>query len=250
VRPTFTLTTDFGLADAYVAQMKAVLLRLLPDAGVIDVTHLVPRQDVLAGSLALERAVFAFEAGTVHVGVVDPGVGTGRRLLATRVREQWVLCPDNGMITWTIRRWGGRVHALTWRPPHASDVFHGRDILAPAAAKLAAGEAIESLASPIDDPLLFDLEPAPPGATSGRIIHVDHFGNCTTNLLADRLPPRARVQAGLHAVGPVRRTYGDVKPGEPLALIGSSDLLEIAVRNASAASQLGLAVGSIVQLRA
>lgn len=245
-----TFTTDFGLEDAYVASMKAAVLRVAPDVRLIDVTHLVPRHDILAGSFALERAVAAFDAGTIHVGVVDPGVGTDRALLSFHARGQWVLCPDNALITWTLRRHGGVAYRVTWRPGRASHVFHGRDILAPLAGMLAIGTPIDRLVEPIHDVMLLDLAPAEPGATSGRIIHVDRFGNCTTNLLADRLPPGVRmVQAGMHAVGPVRRTYADVPIGQPLALIGSSDLLEIAVRNGSAAERLGLGVGQLVHLR-
>lgn len=245
-----TLTTDFGLDDAYVAQMKAAVLRVAPGVQLVDVSHLVSRHDVLSGSFLLERAVAAFDAGTVHVGVVDPGVGTDRALLASHTRGQWVLCPDNAMITWTWRRHGGVAHRITWRPTRASHVFHGRDILAPLAGMLAVGTPIERFAEPVREVVLLDIAPAEIDATTGRIIHVDRFGNCTTNLLADRLPEGVRmVQAGLHAVGPIRRTYAEVPPGQPLALVGSSDLLEIAVRDGSAAQQLGLSVGQLVHLR-
>ena len=245
-----TFTTDFGLSDAYVAQMKAAVLRIAPNARLIDVTHLIPRHDILAGSFAIERAIAGFDAGAVHVGVVDPGVGTDRRLIALHTRGQWVLCPDNAMITWTLRRHGGVTYRLTWRPPNVSDVFHGRDLLAPIAAMLSTGTSIDELGDPVTDPVLLDVAPAEMDATTGRVIHIDHFGNCTTNLLADRLPLGVRmVQAGLHAIGPLRRTYADVPVGRPLALVGSGDLVEIAVRNGSAAEQLGLTVGQLVHLR-
>lgn len=245
-----TLTTDFGLSDAYVAQMKAAVLRLAPNARLIDITHLVPRHDILAGSFVLERAVAGFDAGAVHVGVVDPGVGTERRLIALHTRGQWLLCPDNALITWTLRRHGGVAYQPVWRPPNASDVFHGRDLLAPIAAMLSTGTPIDQLGTPITDPVLLDVAPADLDATTGRIIHIDHFGNCTTNLLVERIPPTVRmVQAGLHALGPLRRTYADVPVGRPLALVGSSGLVEIAVRNGSAAHDLALTVGQLVHLR-
>jgi S-adenosylmethionine hydrolase len=256
-RPIVTFTTDFGLDDAYVAQMKAAVLRHGPDdVRLVDVTHRVPRHDILAGAFAVERAVAGFAemtAPVVHVGVVDPGVGTDRRLLVVQTRGQLVVCPDNGLITWAWRRWGGRAHALNWTPRAApSAVFHGRDLIGPVAGQLAGGTPIERVAEPVDPATLtlLDVAPAEPGRNVGRVIHVDSFGNCTTNVPRESLPPRVRqVQVGLHAVGPLRTTYADVAIGQPLALVGSSDLLEIAVRNGSAAAQLGIAVGAIVEVR-
>lgn len=250
MRPIITLTSDFGLSDAYVAQMKAALLRGCPDATLVDVTHQIARHDILAGSLAVERMVAAFGEGAVHLAVVDPGVGTDRPLLAIRSRDQWIVCPDNGLATWSIRRWGGQPYRIVWRPPRASDVFHGRDILAPVAAVLARGGSIGDLAEPVPDIAMLDIAPAREGATSGRVIHIDHFGNCTTNLLAERLPPTVRmVQAGQRAIGRIRTTYADVAPGEPVALIGSSALLEVAINQGSAAAVLSIKVGSRVDLR-
>src|SRR6185503_8133377 len=152
-----TLTTDFGLRDSYVAAMKAVLLRHCPEARLIDVTHLVPPQDVLCGSITLERAVDGFPPGTVHLAVIDPGVGTDRRLLAVEVNRQLVVCPDNGLITWSWRRHnGGRAHEITWKPANPSATFHGRDIMAPVAGMLAAGEPPAKLSRTVDDPILLD----------------------------------------------------------------------------------------------
>src|SRR5438105_813116 len=142
--PLVTLTTDFAWQDAYVAEMKAVLLRELPEARLVDVSHSIPPQDVLAGSITLERAIRVFPKGTVHLAVVDPGVGSQRRLLVVRVGSQFIVCPDNGLITWTWRRHpGARAFELMWRPRHASDTFHGRDVMAPVAARIAAGERWE-----------------------------------------------------------------------------------------------------------
>jgi S-adenosyl-L-methionine hydrolase (adenosine-forming) len=250
-RPIITLTSDFGLEDYYVAAMKAVLLTSLPDAQLIDVTHQIPPQDILAGAIALERAISVFPPGTVHLAVVDPGVGTGRRLLIAHIRTQWVICPDNGLITWAWRRQGGGAcYELTWRPVRSSATFHGRDVMAPAAGMLAAGRPVEQIARPLADPVLLDIAPADPSSDRGRIIHLDHFGNATTNVPADH----PRLAAGAVRVGdlllPLHRTYQDVSPGAPLALIGSSDLLEIAVRDGSAVRELKLDVGEWVQLAA
>src|SRR5262249_54569518 len=131
-RPIVTLTSDFGLLDSYVAAMKAVLIRYCPSVRLIDVTHCVPRHDILCGSITLERAVDGFPDGTVHLAVVDPGVGSDRRLIIAQVNRQYVVCPDNGLVTWSWRRHASdaEAHEITWRPERSSATFHGRDILA------------------------------------------------------------------------------------------------------------------------
>jgi S-adenosylmethionine hydrolase len=248
-RTIVTLTTDFGTRDFYVAAMKGALLRHAPDVRLIDVTHEVPRHDILCGSITLERAVDGFLPGTVHLAVVDPGVGTARRILVVELNRQIIVCPDNGLITWAWRRLGpGRLHELTWRPKTFSSTFHGRDIMAPAAGMLAAGAAIADLARPIDDPILFDIAPADRRSASARVIHVDTFGNATTNMeyeTAREFGQRAFRAKG-RTLGQLKRTYWDAAPGEPLALIGSSGLLEVAVRDGSAAEELKLGVGDEV----
>lgn len=249
--PIVTLTTDFGLSDAYVAAMKAAILRHAPHAVLVDVTHNIPPQDVLCGSISLERAVDGFGLGTVHLAVVDPGVGTSRRILLVEIHGSTVVCPDNGLITWTWRRLGpGRVSELIWRPRNKiSDTFHGRDIMGPVAGMLASGKEPAELARPIDDPILLDVAPAPRPAKSGRIIHIDHFGNATTNIPRDSLGSTGKiaVQIGRRKIG-LKRTYVDAAPGCALALLGSSGLLEIAVRDGSAAKSLGLGIGDRVTL--
>jgi S-adenosylmethionine hydrolase len=253
--PIITLTTDFGLSDSYVAEMKAVILVQRRDALLVDVTHLVPPQDILYGSIMLERAVANFPLDTLHLVVVDPGVGTTRRLLVARLNNQTVLCPDNGLITWPWRRFGaGNVFEITWRPSHVSSTFHGRDILGPAAGLLASGTPISDLASPIENPVLLDIHLAPPNAKSAEIIHIDHFGNAMTNIPRELLQsishPSAqfRIIIGQSNLGAIRQTYHDVATGQPLALIGSAGLLEIAVRDGSAAHVLNLRVGDIVSI--
>jgi len=249
--PIVTLLSDFGLDDWYVASMKASVLRHCPAARLIDITHRVPPGDILCGAISLERAIDGFMPGTVHLAVVDPLVGTERRILVVEIAGQLVVCPDNGLITWAWRRHpGGKVSRLTWRPPVSSYTFHGRDIMGPAAGMLAGGRSPAELAEPIEAPLLLEVEPTVPGATAGRIIHIDHFGNAMTNIGTEVLEsrPRAQVAVAGRRLGPVRRTYGDVAPGEPLALVGSSGLLEIAVRDGSAARDLRLRVGDAVEL--
>jgi S-adenosylmethionine hydrolase len=250
-RPIVTLTTDFGTRDYYVAMMKAVLVRDCPEVRLIDVTHEVPRHDILCGSITLERAVDGFLPGTVHLAVVDPGVGTDRRILIAELNRQTLVCPDNGLITWAWRRLGpGRTFELTWRPSSSSSTFHGRDVMAPAAAMLAGGCDIATIARPVNDPVLLNAAPARDVASGARIIHIDVFGNATTNLAHDtmRHAPVCEFSICGHRVGALRRTYADVAPGTPLALVGSSGLLEIAVRDGSAATQLGLNVGDVVSV--
>jgi len=244
--PIVTLTTDFGLTDSYVAEMKAVLLSRIPEARLVDVTHGVPPQDVLAGGFAVERALRAFPPGTVHVVVVDPGVGSQRRVLRVDLHRQHVLCPDNGLITWAWRRLDpGVAYELTWRPANPSATFHGRDILAPAAAMLLSDPAAPELAGPAVDPILLAITPAANHPAEAEVIHIDHFGNATTNVPAEAItaPSPRVIRIARRSLGPVRRTYADVAHGEPLALVGSSGLLEIAVRNGNAAAALGLRVG-------
>lgn len=249
-----TFLTDFGDGDWYVAAMKSAVLVEARDRPVhlIDVSHRVPPQDVIAGSILLERAVASFPPGTIHVAVVDPGVGTDRRLLAVRVGGQTVLCPDNGLITWAWRRHAEtkpEARELAWRPAGAevSNTFHGRDVLAPAAGRLAAGDRLDGMTRTLSGPLLLDLHLArAEDGGRGAIVHFDHYGNATTNVPSELLGEGVRVWLGRRAVGPVRRTYGDVPVGRALALVGSSGLLEIAVRNGSAREKLRLRVGDAV----
>ena len=267
-RPIITLTSDFGLSDHYVAAMKAVLIRQCPTARLIDVTHTVRRHDILCASITLERAIDGFPKNTVHLAVVDPGVGTDRRLIIARIKDQYVVAPDNGLITWA---W--RVHSTTPTPGQsaapprlpppqvgeiarlsktASPTFHGRDILSPIAGMLARGVPMTDLSRPIDDPVLLDnLAPANSDDSRGTVIHIDHFGNATTNIRQDALreKPAVNVRVNRRKIGKLRRTYWDVAPGKPLALIGSSGLLEIAVRDGSAHDDLKVRVGDEVVLR-
>ena len=205
---------------------------------------------MLCGSITLERAVDGFPPGTVHLAVIDPGVGTDRRLLVTRLNGQTIVCPDNGLITWPWHRLGpGQAYRAHLAAPQSSDTFHGRDIMAPAAGMLAAGRPLADLARPIDDP-----DPAPGRAgieaarRRSRVIHIDHFGNATTNLTRDALDgarsshgprPRPRRRQGPpHLLGrPPRQAAG---PDRQQRTAG------IAVRDGSAAEELGLKVGDEV----
>ncbi|HEY1921117.1 MAG TPA: SAM-dependent chlorinase/fluorinase [Tepidisphaeraceae bacterium] len=248
--PIVTLTSDFGLSDAYVAAMKGAILRESPSAILVDVTHNVPAGDVLCGSILLERAVDGFGAGAVHLAVVDPGVGSDRRILVVEIGGSVVVCPDNGLITWAWRRHGrGEFSKLIWKPRgKISETFHGRDIMGPVAGMLAAGRKPGELARRIDDPILLDVELAKEPVKSGEIIHIDHFGNATTNIARESLKSvlEVSVKIGRKRIGRLQRTYADVASGKALAIFGSAGLLEIAVRDGSAAEKLGLRVGDKV----
>jgi len=251
--PVVTLTTDFGEDDHYVAAMKIVLLQHCPTARLIDVTHFIPPQDLLRGSITLERAISAAAPGSIHLAVIDPGVGSDRKLMVAEIDGQYVVGPDNGLITWAWRLHGkGRAFEISWRPKiKASDVFHGRDIFAPVAGMLASGKSLKSLAKPMKgDPVLLDIAPVAKGKTKGAVIHIDHFGNATTNLPAALVPADriVCVHAKNRLIGPVRKCYSDVIHGEPLVLIGSSELLEIAVRDGSAEKVLKIKVGDVVEI--
>jgi S-adenosylmethionine hydrolase len=252
IRPIITLTTDFGLTDHYVAAMKAALIRECPEARLIDVTHNVPRHDILFASITLERAIDGFPPGTVHLAVVDPGVGTNRRLIVAQINGQSIVCPDNGLITWTWRLHpGGKAREITWRPAKQSNTFHGRDVMAPIAGRIARGDDLAEFSKIITDPVLLDLAPAESHETCGRVIHIDHFGNATTNIRQSSMAghPSLIVRIKRRKIGKLRRTYWDVAPGKPVALIGSSGLLEIAIRDGSAHDDLKIRVGDDVVLQ-
>ncbi len=242
--PVITLTTDFGISDFYVAAMKAVLLRHCPNANLIDITHQIFRHDLRSAAFTLERAVSSFDRGMIHLSVVDPGVGSERRLLVAEINGQAIVCPDNGLITWAWRQHPDAAAAeLIWRPAASSHTFHGRDIMAPVAGMIAGGRPRDDFIGGRVSPVLLDMpvvEIVPGEVLCGEVIHVDHFGNATTNIHAKYLSVATRVSIGEQAPLPLRRTYAEVAVGEPLALIGSSELLEIAVRNGSAAEVLGI----------
>jgi S-adenosylmethionine hydrolase len=241
-----TLLTDFGTADGYVGEMKGVLSTLAPSAAVVDVAHDVTPQDVDGARLALARYWRRFPEGTVHVVVIDPGVGSARGALAATSEGRFLVGPDNGVLSPALLHADARCVSLPV-PPGAAPTFHGRDLFAPAAAQLALGAALESLGREEDEPMIRRTPEAtrrPDGGVQGEVITVDRFGNAVTNLLAMR---GGEVRVGTLAL-PVRRTYADAASGEPLALVGSSGLVEIAVRDGNAAAKLGLRRGSEVVL--
>ncbi len=242
-----TLLTDFGLADTYVGQMKGAILAIAPTVTLVDVTHAVPPQDVLAGAFLLWTAVEAFPPGSLHLAVVDPGVGSARRPMAmTTQRGDVLVGPDNGLLMPAAERLGaGQAFELTVPSAQVSPTFHGRDVFAPGVAHLANGTPISELGCPIDDPVPLVL-PRPHGFM-GEVLHVDTYGNLVTNLPAGSLPASYAVRLGSYPVPIAAAThYAEGAPGGLLALVGSAGLLEISARDASAAAATGAGRGAPV----
>jgi S-adenosylmethionine hydrolase len=242
-----TLLTDFGTADGYVGEVKGVLAANAPDCALIDIAHDVSAHDVEGGRLALARYWHRFPVGTVHLAVVDPSVGSSRAALAVESEGRFLVGPDNGILSPAMLHPGARCVVLVV-PPSAAPTFHGRDVFAPAAAKLAQGVALDALGPVCSDPIVRRTPEATrraDGAIAGTIITIDRFGNLVTNLVS-------RHGGTIELAGrslPIRRTYGDVEVGEVIALVGSSGLVEIGVRDGSAAEELGAKRGDAVVLR-
>ncbi len=258
-----TLTTDFGTRDPYVGAMKGVILTIAPQSNIVDITHQVAPQDIQQGAFLFAAAARYFPADAIHVVVVDPGVGTARRPIALRVGETVFVAPDNGVLSFAVQAFAAAQPHSTVRAihlnrpeywlPQTSMTFHGRDVFAPCAAHLARGIAFESLGSPIDDWLR--LEPPAPtrqkdGSLLAHVRHIDAFGNIVIDVTGDSLQgadrSRTTISIAGHAVHGVRDAYGQVAPGEVLALVGSSGWLEIAVRNGNAAQKWGVRTGDEV----
>lgn len=253
-----TLTTDFGTADGYVAEMKGVLLSGAPGTVLVDVTHQIAPGDVEAAAWILDRFWERFPPGTVHLVVVDPGVGSARRAVALRAAGRWLVGPDNGVATRVLRR-AAAEEARALDPertgaPSISPTFHGRDLFAPAAARIAAGEEAAGLGDRLDPASLVRLELPGPVQVGhvlrGRVEHVDRFGNLITNIPGARVAPSALIEVAGTVVSGVRAAYAHGDPGRPLAVVGSRGMLEVSVRDGSAADLLRAGRGAEVRVRA
>lgn len=249
--PLITLLTDFGTSDSYVAEMKGVLLGHCPEAVLVDITHAVPPGDIRAGAYLLGRAWPRFPAGTTHLAVVDPGVGTARPAFALRAHGHGFVGPDNGLFTLVLRDAEVEIVALP-TPQGASPTFHGRDLFAPAAGALARGAPLRELGEPYAGlpARVTWTEPRYQGkSVVGEIVYVDRFGTLVTNLTTEVVPSYAVLEVEDLEIGPLRRTFGDVPTGGLLAYVGSGGAVEIAVRDGSAARRLGLGVGGRIRAR-
>lgn len=244
--PLITLLTDFGSADSYVGEVKGVLTSRTFDARLVDITHHVPPGDVRAAQYILSRVWHRFPAETVHLVVVDPGVGTARRALAGEALGHYFVAPDNGVLSCLPE--AARFVSLPI-PEQAAPTFHGRDVFAPAAAELAGGTALTHLGQVIGDPLRAPLPvPRHDGTTViGEVLYVDRFGTLVTNIPGGQVEPGVRIKLAGTDVGAPRRTYGDVERGQLVAYVGSGGTVEIAVRDGSAARLLGIGVGAEVR---
>jgi hypothetical protein len=258
--PFITLTTDFGIKDGFTGVLKGVIWGICPDARIADISHSIAPQNVPEGAFALWRAYAFFPTGTVHVAVVDPGVGTKRRPIAARLGGHTFVGPDNGLFTPMYedaakKAWRVEIVHLTderyWLPD-VSHTFHGRDIFAPVAAHLAMGVPLANLGPAIFDPVRIEL-PKPEKTANGWRAHVtvvDVFGNCTTDLPAASLTERVHVtfRLGGREVRGLVDSYGRKRPGDLVALVDSENFVEIAIVNGSAAQTLGARVGDIIEV--
>lgn len=257
-----TLTTDFGLADPYVGQLKGVILQHNINARIVDLTHAIEPHDIMAGAMAIHAAYRFFPSGTIHVVIVDPGVGSGRTILAVRAGKHLFIAPDNGTLTLILREEQVRkVHRIDNRSLFAADIsatFHGRDIMAPVAALLAGGMPLERVgpALSVDRCVRLDIPAAlrDGSGISGRIIGMDRFGNIRTSITTADLggSPLPGSFAGF-VIGSIRidaivSTYSDRPAGELLALIDSTGHLEIAVNRGNAARLTGCRIGDPVRV--
>ncbi|MCU0521257.1 MAG: SAM-dependent chlorinase/fluorinase [Anaerolineae bacterium] len=269
-----SLTTDFGDGDGYVGTMKGVMARIAPGVPFVDITHAIEPQAVAEAAYVLWTSLPYFPPDSVHLAVVDPGVGTARRAIASLTEWGVLVGPDNGVFTYV---WAAATPRLTvalenpaFRLSEVSATFHGRDVFAPAAAHIAAGVPLEAFGPAVADPVRL---PVPrldvvAGGLRGAVLAIDRFGNAITSIgrliwagPRLRLAPAfgqalsatldvdaATVMAGTRVLGPVRRTYDEVRAGQALAIIGSAGMLEIAVNRGHAAQELGLGIGDTVSL--
>jgi S-adenosylmethionine hydrolase len=250
-----TLLTDFGTADGYVGAMRGVIAGLAPHVIVDNVSHDIPPGDIRAAAFSLGRYWRTYPAGTVHLVVVDPGVGGPRRAIAVRVSDRFILAPDNGVVDRVLFD-APHFEAVSIENPArmhhpVSATFHGRDLFAPAAAHIARGGEVADLGPAVTR--LERLDSQEPertgGIVTGIVLQVDRFGNLITNVPKKWVGDGTVVFVGNEPVGSVRRSYVDVRRGERLALIGSSDLLEISVRDGSAAEALAVGRGANITVR-
>ncbi|HQC64468.1 MAG TPA: SAM-dependent chlorinase/fluorinase [Anaerolineaceae bacterium] len=255
-----SITTDFGNLNGFTGTMKGVIYGISPDVKIVDITHEIPAQDVRTGSIALWRAVPYFPAGSVHVAVVDPGVGTARRPIAAKLGDQFFVMPDNGFITPMLEdaeAAGEEIIIVHLDNPEywldtVYTTFHGRDIFAPAGAHLAAGVPITKLGTVIHDPIRKPL-PKPQKTEQGyraNILVIDVFGNCSTNLRVAQVPNLAKTTlkiAGqsIHGIIP---SYGHRAPGDLVAVTDSEGFVEVAVVNGSAARTFGIQLDDPVEV--
>lgn len=261
-RRIITFTSDFGLQDWFVGVVHGVLHEVCEDARIVDLTHDVPPGHVARAGFVLEAAARDFPEHTIHLAVVDPGVGTSRRALAVRAHGHLFVGPDNGLLEWAFCDPEAEVHALTeprWFRHPVSRTFHGRDVFAPVAGHLGCGVALDAFGPRITDPVRLPHPVTQPGEAqiAGCVMFIDRFGNALTNITHDDLErafpgvseDRFEVHAGSRRIRGLARSYGDGPVGTVLAIIGSSGRLEVAQVGGHCAERLGIGEGDPILLR-
>ncbi len=257
MRAVITLTTDFGLADPFAGVMKGVILNLAPKAQIIDITHQIEPQNIRQAALTLESAHSYFPKNTVHLVVVDPGVGSERRPIAVKTRTATFLGPDNGVLT-SVMAPSSRVYELTktkYFLESPSSTFHGRDVFAPAAAWVAVGTPLSRMGRKIDDPhiLKFPQPAVHENTITGEIISIDRFGNLISNITSELLDPSQTepltLLIGRHRIRGLKAHYSQLKPGEVGCLINSWGRLEVFCREGNAKNKLKCRVGTSLTIK-
>lgn len=251
-----TLLTDFGNEDPYVAEIKGVLYSALPDITIVDLSHEIRPQNILEGALFLERIWDYWQIPSVHIAVIDPGVGTERRIIIIHENQKFLLCPDNGLATFIIKNKHAEVRHVKYFDTFTQDIsntFHGRDILAPLAVQLVKGGNWEDFGPAVDDLQILNIPDThvKDNYIYGEVIHIDRFGNAVTNIkkeqIQDSLPIYAKIKSSFQKI-PFSLSYGKVSVGQSLCLFGSGNRLEIAVNCGSAEEQLKIKIGTEVRL--
>jgi len=251
-----TLLTDFGNRDSYVSEMKGVLFSALPNIEVVDLSHEIQPQNIMEGALFLERIWNYWQLPSIHIAVIDPGVGTNRRILLIRDNQKFLICPDNGLATFIIRQKHTEIRYIRQyelSKKIISNTFHGRDIMVPVAIQLVKGSNWEECGPIVDNITLLRVPPITIEGkyVYGEVIHIDRFGNAITNIrkeeMQNLLPLYAKLTGKFYKI-PFCASYGEVGVGKPLCLYGSSNRLEIAVNCDSAYKKLRIKVGTIIKL--
>jgi S-adenosylmethionine hydrolase len=253
-----TLTSDFGLQDQYVSAMKAVILGIAPDVRLTDISHDIPAQDIMAGAWVVRNAAFLFPPGTVHLVVVDPGVGTARHPVVLKIQDQYFVGPDNGLFSLFFKEFEYEAYKLTnpkyWRK-EVSKTFHGRDIFAPVAAHISKGVPLEELGEPIDELVTYHwaVPIADKDGLQGWVVHIDRYGNLITNisqnLINEHIQGKSvKIYVGNTMLNKIVSIFGEVEEGEPAAFIGSSGMLEIGINKGNAARMLSVDKGAQISL--
>lgn len=253
-----TLTSDFGLQDHYVGVMKAVMLDIAPDVRFVDVSHQIPPQDIMAGAWVVRNSAMLFPSGTVHLVVVDPGVGTDRRPVALKIKDQFFVGPDNGIFSLIADEYNYEAVQLTnknyWRKK-ISNTFHGRDIFAPVAAHLAAGASFSDLGEPLKELVTYRwaVPISDKDGIQGWVVHIDRYGNLISNISESLIleagdPSQLKVYVGNTILEGIVSTFASVTDGEPAAYIGSSGMLEIGINKGNAREMLGVEKGAQLSL--